>query len=82
VSWLRLYAISQKVAGSNTDEVIGFLSIDLILPAALGPEVYSASNRNEYQELNNFLGSKPWPARKADNLTAISEPIVKVMWDP
>jgi hypothetical protein len=26
-------------------------SIDLILPAALGPGVYSASNRNEYQEL-------------------------------
>jgi hypothetical protein len=29
----------------------GFLSVDLILPAALGPGVYSASNRNEYQEL-------------------------------
>jgi hypothetical protein len=35
-----------------TNEVIGFFSIDLILPAALGPGVYSASNRNEYQELN------------------------------
>jgi hypothetical protein len=33
------------------DEVIGFFSIDLILPTALGPGVYSASNRNEYQEL-------------------------------
>jgi hypothetical protein len=32
-------------------EVIGFFSIDLILPAALGPGVYSASNKNEYQEL-------------------------------
>jgi hypothetical protein len=31
--------------------LIGFFSIDLILPAALGPGVYSASNRNEYQEL-------------------------------
>jgi hypothetical protein len=39
------------VAGSNPDEVIGFFSIDLILLAALGPGVYSASNRNEYQEL-------------------------------
>jgi hypothetical protein len=28
------------------------------------------------------LGSKARPARRADNLTAISEPIVKVMWDP
>jgi ABC-type enterochelin transport system permease subunit len=26
-----------------------FSSIDLILPVALGPGVYSASNRNEYQ---------------------------------
>jgi hypothetical protein len=33
------------------DEVIGFFSINLILPAALGPRVYSTSNRNEYQEL-------------------------------
>jgi hypothetical protein len=49
--WLRHYAISQKVAGSIPDEVIGFFPIDLILPAALGPGVYSASNRNEYQEL-------------------------------
>jgi hypothetical protein len=45
------YATSRKVAGSIPDEVIGFFSIDLILPAALGPGVYSASNRNEYQEL-------------------------------
>jgi hypothetical protein len=30
---------------------LDFFSIDLILPAALGPGVYSASNRNEYQEL-------------------------------
>jgi hypothetical protein len=30
-----------------------FFSIRLILPAALGPEVYSASNRNEYQKQKN-----------------------------
>jgi hypothetical protein len=30
--------------------------IDIILPIALGPEVDSASNRNEYQE--HFLGVK------------------------
>jgi hypothetical protein len=28
---------------------VEFLSIYLILPAALGPGVYSASNRNKYQ---------------------------------
>jgi hypothetical protein len=33
-----------------------------------GPEVDSASNRNEYE--------KRRPAREADNLTAICEPIV------
>jgi hypothetical protein len=38
-----------------------------------------ASNRNEYQE-------SPWgkrqPAREADDLTAICEPIVWKMWEP
>jgi hypothetical protein len=29
-----------------------------------------------------FLGSKVRPVRKADNLTAIYEPIVYTMWDP
>jgi hypothetical protein len=48
---LRHYATSRKVEGSIPDVVIVFFSIDLILPAALGPGVYSASNRNEYQEL-------------------------------
>jgi hypothetical protein len=48
---LRDYATSRKVAGSSPDEVIGFFSIDVILPAALGPGVYSASNRNENKEL-------------------------------
>jgi hypothetical protein len=48
---LRHYGTSRKVSGSNPDEVIGFFSIDLVLSAALGPGVYSASNRNEYHEL-------------------------------
>jgi hypothetical protein len=39
---------------------------------ALG--VDSASNRNEYQE--DSWGGKARPARKADNLIAICEPIV------
>jgi hypothetical protein len=30
-----------------------YFSIYLILPAALGPTVYSASNRNEYQKQKN-----------------------------
>jgi hypothetical protein len=39
-------------AGLIPDEVIFFL-IYLILPAALGPGVYSASDRNEYQKQKN-----------------------------
>jgi hypothetical protein len=37
-----------KVAGSRPDEVK--FEIYLILPAAIGPGVYSASNRNEYRK--------------------------------
>jgi hypothetical protein len=44
-------------------------SIYLNLAAALGPGVYSASNRNEYQ---TFLEVE----RKVDNLTAICEPTI------
>jgi hypothetical protein len=29
-----------------------------------------------------MFGGKGWPARKADNLTAICEPTVQEMWDP
>jgi hypothetical protein len=54
-------------------------SIDLILPAAIWSWVDSASNRNENQESSWGKGQ---PARKADNLTAICEPIVWKMWEP
>jgi hypothetical protein len=49
-----------------------------ILPAALGPGVYSASNRNEYQKqkIIMFLGSRVQLVRRADSLAAIYEPIV------
>jgi hypothetical protein len=50
--WLRYYAINRKAAVSIPDEVFFFL-IYLILPAALGLEVYSTSNINEYQKHKN-----------------------------
>jgi hypothetical protein len=60
-----------------------FFFIYIILPAALGPGVHSASNRNEYQKIKiKFLGNRARPVRKADNLTAICEPTVYTMWDP
>jgi hypothetical protein len=48
-----------------------------ILPDALGPGVYSVSNRNEYQkQKNNVSGVKVRPVSEADNLIAICEPTV------
>jgi hypothetical protein len=41
----------------------------------MGPEVDSASNRNEYHE-SSWVVKGGRLAHKADNLTAISEPIV------
>jgi hypothetical protein len=53
------------------DTMTWIFSIYLILPAALGPGLHSASNRNEYQKQKNmFLGSKVRPVRRADNLAA------------
>jgi hypothetical protein len=42
-----------KLEARRPDEVNAFFSIYLIFPAAMGPGVYSASNRNEYQKHKN-----------------------------
>jgi hypothetical protein len=52
-------------------------SIDVSFPAALG----STKPLTE-MSTRNLLGAKGRPARKADNLTAIYEPIVQKMWEP
>jgi hypothetical protein len=64
------------------DEIIDLFSIYLILRAAVGAGVYSASTINEYRKKNIFLDSRARPVRKADNLTAIFQPIIYTMWDP
>jgi hypothetical protein len=75
--WLRHFATSRKVAGSRSDEVNDFFSTHLIIPAALGPGVYSASNRMSTRSRKiMFLGSRARPVRRADDLTAICVPIV------
>jgi hypothetical protein len=35
-----------------------YFSIYLILPAAIGPGVYSASNKNEYQKQKNNVSGE------------------------
>jgi hypothetical protein len=49
--------VPYKVAGSMPDEVNKFFLINLILPAALGPGAFSASERNECHNHNN-IGSE------------------------
>jgi hypothetical protein len=58
---------------STTEELLGRKS------SGSDSGVHPASNRNKYQKHKNnhiFLGIKVQPVRKADNLTAIYEPIV------
>jgi hypothetical protein len=75
---LRNYSTGWKVAGLRPDKTNAiFFSIYLILPSALGPRVYSAPNKNEYQKQKIvFLESRDRPVRMSDNLTAICEKIV------
>jgi hypothetical protein len=55
-------------------------SIDLILPAALGPWVQLSLVIEMTTRI--LPGGKGWPGHKADNLTAICELIVYKIWDP
>jgi hypothetical protein len=43
---------------SRPDEVNDIFLVYLILPAALDPGVYSASNRNEYQKQNSNVSGE------------------------
>jgi hypothetical protein len=76
---LRHYATSRKVAGSIPDEVIGFINLPNLssrtMPLGSTQLVIEMSTRN-------LPWGKERPARKADNLTAICEPIVYKIWEP
>jgi hypothetical protein len=56
--WLRRYVTNLKVVGSRPRWGEWFLSSYLILLVALGPGVYSASNRNEYHKHKNNVSGE------------------------
>jgi hypothetical protein len=66
------YAISRKVAGSIPD-VIGFFNSPN--PSSHTMALGSTQPLSE-MSTRNFSGGKGQPARQADNLTTICEPIV------
>jgi hypothetical protein len=77
--WLRHYATSQKVAVSIPNEVTGFFNLpnssSLTMVLGLTQPLTEMSTRN-------LPVGKGRPVLKADNLTAICEPIVQKMWKP
>jgi hypothetical protein len=72
-SWLRHYATNRKVVGSIPDDVIGFFNLSN--PSSRTMALGSTQPLTE-MSTKKIPGGKGLPARKADNLTAICEPIV------
>jgi hypothetical protein len=58
--------------GSILCEIIDFFPIYLILPPALGPGIYSDSNRNEYQKI--FLEIKALLTPETGDFSASCDP--------
>jgi hypothetical protein len=75
VRFIPRCAISQKITGWSSDEVIEYFQFFLPFEPHYGPGVDSASNRNEYQQV--FLGSRTRSARKSD-LIAVCKPAVNI----
>jgi hypothetical protein len=81
VSFICLHGIA--VIGECNLKRLKVWQISKHLQPHYGPGVDWASNINEYQESSwGGGGGKGRPARKADNLTAICEPIVYKTWEP
>jgi hypothetical protein len=76
---LSHYATSQKVGGSFPDEVITFFNWPT--PSSRNKTLGSTQPLTD-MSTRNFPGGKGQQARKADNFTAICEPIVLKMWEP
>jgi hypothetical protein len=76
---LRRYATSRKVPGSNPDEVDFFFNLPNPSSRTMAP---GSTQPLTEMSTRNIPGGKGRPSLKADNLTAIWEPIVLKMWEP
>jgi hypothetical protein len=70
---INFYLTSSQVAGPIPDEAIGFFNWSN--PSSCSMALGSTQPLTE-MSTRNLPGGKVRPARKADNLTAICEPIV------
>jgi hypothetical protein len=75
----NLWGGSGKVMGTIPDEVIGFYNWPN--PSSLTMDLGSTQPLTE-MSTRNLPGDNGRPAHKADNLTAICEPIVYKTWEP
>jgi hypothetical protein len=66
---IKNYATNLKIADSRAEEVNEFVSFCLTLPAARGPRVHSAPNRNKYQR------HKSAAVRTADRQTNLRQAV-------
>jgi hypothetical protein len=72
-SWMRHYATSQKVVGSIPVEVIGFFNLPN--PSSRIMALWSTQPLTELSS-RNLPGGNGRPARKAEKLSTLCEPIV------
>jgi hypothetical protein len=79
ISWKNIKESSLNVAGSIPDEVIWIFNWPN--PSSSTVALGSTQRRRE-MSTRNLAGGKRRPEHKADNLTAICEPIVYKMWEP
>jgi hypothetical protein len=70
---MHTHATSRKVAGSIPDEVIGFFNWPNLYSRIMA---FGPTQPLTEMSTRNLPGTKRQPARGADNLTAICEPIV------
>jgi hypothetical protein len=75
---IAIYRENHKVVGSIPDEVIGFFNWPN--PSSRTMAIGSTQPLTK-MSTRNLPEGKGWPVPKANNLTAICEPIVQKMWE-